>query len=475
MKFTYLVGKHEIKFGYQRENGDWKSYSDYPGGHETQGFYFRGGDPLDETNYRLRYTYVNINPGTHEKQRYWALFAQDKWSITDYVTLSAGVRWEQSNLKPKHAGGFSLDSWSPRVGIQWDFAKNGKSKFYANWGQYFERVPLALCSSMDPGHGSHQDLYRNGVLYQPYAFGQTPTSFLNGTDNQYTEEYLVGVEYELFPDFTIGLRAQFRSLMKVLEDVGYISDNQGTIDYIVMNPGTSQWPSVMDRWAQWIPGYERFPKPIRNYSGYTLTANKRYSNHWFMNASYTWSQLKGNFEGAGGGYGLGQLNPNASSLYDIPSYYAIHNYYGLLQQDRTHQIKIQGSYKFDFGLVLGANFELASGRPMNKFMGWPNQEVGYGTVMIVPRGSAGRMPTTWTMDIHAEYSFKIWKTDLAFFADIFNITNNQSQTGYVSTYYYTPDTWSEYTSGAVQPYPYWGKTSSRQGSRNMRLGVKWSF
>jgi len=64
---------------------------------------------------------------------------------------------------------------------------------------------------------------------------------------------------------------------------------------------------------------------------------------------------------------------------------------------------------------------------------------------------------------------------LALFADIFNVTNNQAQTAYVSTYYYQPDTWTDYFSGNLQKDPYWGKTAARQPSRNVRMGIKWSF
>jgi hypothetical protein len=93
----------------------------------------------------------------------------------------------------------------------------------------------------------------------------------------------------------------------------------------------------------------------------------------------------------------------------------------------------------------------------------------------VPRGSAGRYPGTWQLDFHAEYAFKIWKTDLAFFMDMFNVTNRQTATGIYQTAYYTPDTFNEVYSGQMTPDPNWGKTTGRQAPREVRLGVKWSF
>jgi len=101
---------------------------------------------------------------------------------------------------------------------------------------------------------------------------------------------------------------------------------------------------------------------------------------------------------------VARLNPGASSAYDIPEVILNANRYGWLPQDRRHQLKIQGSYRFDFGMVLGAHF--------------------------------------------------IYK---------------------YQTYYQTPDYLSDVTSGNLRRDLNWGKTSGRQGSRNARLGVKWTF
>ncbi len=50
------------------------------------------------------------------------------------------------------------------------------------------------------------------------------------------------------------------------------------------------------------------------------------------------------------------------------------------------------------------------------------------------RGTAGRTPTIWTLDLGAQYTFKIWKSNLALRADIFNVTNEQRTTTVDQTY-----------------------------------------
>jgi len=479
LKMTYLYNKHEIKFGGEYEALKWNSYNGYTGGRQWYVQYnLRNPNPASPNpeDYYYWFIYTLQNPRYYEKGAYTALFAQDKWSLSDNVTLSYGLRWERNEVKPDNGGAhLSLDSWSPRLGLSWDFMNNGRSKAYVNVGRFYQRLPIAMSSSMDPGHATYVDYYRRypKQFWFRNAYGVYATQVLGGVKNQYTDELVAGLEYEWKPDLTVGFRAVFRELGRVIEDVGYI-DPDGGISYIIMNPG-DQWPSsIMDRWASAVPDYERFPKPIRNYQGYTFTLNKRFADNWFLNANYTLSFLRGNYEGGSGGYSLAGLNPGASSAYDIPEHILNMNRYGWLPQDRRHQLKVQGSYRFDFGLILGANLTLQSGRPFDKRMGYPRQEAGYGTVLVEPRGS-DRLPGTWQLDLHAEYNWKLWKANLAFFADVFNVTNRQTATAKYQTYYVTPDTLADYLRGNLQRDSNWGKTSARQESRNARLGLKWSF
>ncbi len=474
-KETWLLGNHEIKFGGQYEFEKWNDFNDYTGGQYGVLYYNFGGTPLSANPNDYYYAdYWSVqNPRSYEKGYYTAVFVQDKWSVSDYLDLSYGVRWEQNEIKPGDGGQqVTMDSWSPRIGLSWDFMHNGKSKFYMNWGQFFMRTPIAVAQGMDPGHATLEHLQHFGAPYGHWTYGGTATTALGNIKNQYNNEFVMGVDYQLRPDMTVGLHAIFRSLKRVVEDVGYI-DNTGNISYILMNPG-EQWPGIMNRWATAVPDYERFPSPIRNYQGYTLTFNKRFSNNWFLKADYTWSQLMGNYEGGSGGYSLGQLNPMASSTYDVPEAMLIKNYFGYLPQDIRHNLKVEGSYRFTqgfaSGLVLGAVLNLHSGRPLDETYGYPYREIGYGTQLAAPRGSS-RLPGIWQLDLHAEYDIKLWRTTLALFTDIFNVTNRQTATSKWDQYYLAR---AHFNDPLVRDLN-WGLTTGRQGSRYARMGIRWSF
>ncbi len=476
-KVTYLVHRHEIKFGVQWEDQKWDAYNGYTGGvqYGVQGLLPFATDPFSS---RLKdYAVVTAaslqNPHWKTYGAYVAGFAQDTWSLADGLSLAYGVRWERNELNPQYGQHASFDSWSPRLGLTWDFAGNGRSKAFLNWGRYYERVPIAASYTMDPGHARYYTTTYLGQVVNTYTYGAIPTRVLPGTKNQYDDEFLAGAEYEVAPDFTVGFNALFRSLGEVLEDTAYLND-QGGISYYLMNPGTSQWPAVMNRWAGAFPDYERFAHPVRNYSAYTLTATKRYSNHWFLNASYTLSYLRGNYAGGSGGYGLTSLAPNISTAYDFPQHIYNQNRYGYLPQDVRHVLKAQAGYRFDFGLALGANLLVQTGRPLDKVYLYPLSGPGYSALYAAPRGE-DRMPGHWQLDLHVEQTMKIARSYLTLFADVFNVTNRQTPTDMYPYYYQRPATLQDVYAGHFQRDPNWGKPTALQAPRSLRLGLKWSF
>ncbi len=87
-------------------------------------------------------------------------FVQDSWSIVDKVTLNVGLRYDALTLQGQDGmTRIALnDQMSPRVGVVWDPTQQGRSKIFANYGRYYEYIPLdisdrALSSSQARGVG----------------------------------------------------------------------------------------------------------------------------------------------------------------------------------------------------------------------------------------------------------------------------------------------------------------------------------
>jgi hypothetical protein len=448
-------------------------------------------DLSNYTGYLFRAQDFMNDQAKKTKQEYYAYWAQDNWNITDYFMLKLGLRLDQlkmtggANYTPKFSPLPSRsvtinDMWAPRIGFTWDVAHNNKSKLYGFWGQYYERIPNDMAIRALTTEFFHFAYYKDAALTQPwdpdnngtgysYTYGFDPTLVTGGPGGKklkgsYNEEWILGFEYEIRPDFTMGVRAIYRSLGRVIEDISTDGANQ----YIVTNPGawSGIWvPDVFGRVdGNGNPYRYKFPRPVRIYKALEITMNKRFSNRWMMQGSYVLSRLQGNYEGLFSNDN-GQLDPNITSKYDIPS--LLINAYGLLPNDRTHVLKLYGGYFFEnIPLELSANFQLQSGTPISHLGADDAYGVNEGFAGV--RGTGGRTPTTWALDLGAQYTFKLWKSNLALRADIFNVTNEQRTTAVDQTY-------NNVNTLPQQTYPYYGMETAHQQARRIRLALRWTF
>jgi hypothetical protein len=441
-------------------------------------YWFRAGGYMDDENKKTKQTY----------SAYWV---QDNWNLTDYFMLKLGVRLDQIHMKGgnntrnvpdqiapgngyangKARGLFINDEWAPRVGFTWDVAHNNKSKLYGFYGMYYERIPNDMAIRALTDEVFHYSYFADAALTQPrpddtwhWTLGLSNTQIKGGPGGErlkgsYNEEFILGFQYEIRPDFSMGVRGIYRDLGRVIED---ISADGGQL-YIVTNP--DKWTNVWVPDPYGRPGYRwRFPKPVRIYRALEITADKRFSNNWMLQGSYVLSRLEGNYEGLYSNDNT-QLDPNITSKFDLPQ--LLVNGYGLLPMDRTHVLKLYGGYFFpNFPLELSGNFFLASGTPISAY--GADDVYGPNEGFCKVRGTAGRTPTVWTIDIGAQYSFKVWKSDLALRLDIFNVTNEQRTTSVDQTY-------NTVDNSPHQNYPYFMKELTHQQARRVRLAVRWTF
>ncbi len=508
------LGRHELSYGFQYYDIKYDYDFNYtgpgwtelapvdpfygrttPGGAVIRWQYTTSGSVPSHYLYRAQ-GFMNNN-AKKTSQNYYAYWAQDNWNLTDYFMLKLGVRLDQIHMKggnnninvpstfadPSMANGQARtvninDMWAPRIGFTWDIAHNNKSKLYGFWGQYYERIPNDMAIRALTDEYFHFSYFMDAGLTQPfqpanpgyhYTYGLYPTQITSGPNGgglkgSYNEETILGFQYEVAPDFTLGVRGIYRNLGRVIEDISV----DGASTYIVTNPNnwTNVW--VPDPFGRVNPDGSpwrwRFPTPVRMYKALEITAEKRFSNHWMFQGSYVLSRLEGNYEGLFSNDN-GQLDPNITSKYDIPS--LLVNGYGLLPNDRTHVLKLYGGYFFEnIPLELSGNFQLQSGTPISKL--GADDAYGLNEGFCTPRGTAGRTPTTWTFDLGAQYTFKIWKSNLALRADIFNLFNNQVTTRVDQTY-------NTANTADAQNYPYFKMETAHQAARRIRLAIRWTF
>ncbi len=431
----------------------------------------------------------NYKQNSHGETDESAIFIQDAWKVTDYLTLKVGARAESTDVSGDASKllanrGISLsfqDTIQPRIGFTWDFAHNGRSKLYGHYGQFYESIPLDI--NVRAFGNENYDFYfylypesglptinnaaagfgnNVGTLFYILKAGGG-TAADPGLKGQYLEEYVLGADYEIYNNVAVGITGIYRRLGRVIEDISVDGGNS----YFITNPGGWYYENPVTGIPLDEPVY--FPKPSRIYRAIELSFHKRYSNNWQMDASLLWSRNKGNYGGLFR-QDNGQLDPNITSLYDLPD--LLNGAYGLLPNDHKWQFKTYGSYKWDFGLITGFNFSWMTGTPVSKL--GAHKTYGPNERFIGNRGAYGRTPTLMNLDLHLAYPFALGdRFNLELMLDVFNVLNMQTATAVDQEYSFCNDPSQDESPECRNPN--WGAPTAYQLPRNFRVGVKFSW
>ena len=130
--------------------------------------------------------------------------------------------------------------------------------------------------------------------------------------------------------------------------------------------------------------------------------------------------MRGNYDGEVSQIEMGQTSPGINADFDYPAY--IHNSYGRLYQDRPHNVRLDGYYSTPWKLWVGVRAYFQSGAPISR-IGYFSQ--GFSDVQLVPKGTDGRLPSTWEASLTLGYPLAIGPLTVTAQLDVFNLFNNQ--------------------------------------------------
>ncbi|MBY6210461.1 TonB-dependent receptor [Microbulbifer agarilyticus] len=439
-----------------------------------------------------------------------AFYIQDTWDVTDTLTVQAGLRNE--TFDNKNANGQSFikveDQWAPRLSVVWDPTGAGNQKVFANWGTYY--LPIASNTNIRMSGAEtyiHEYYEWDGVTTNAdstpgnlgalagtvvYADGEVPdTRGLVDTNIEpmYQSEFILGYEMATEQGYILGAKGIYRNLETSIEDVAIDAavidyyNNSGTWDaglaggtveevfsgfhqYVLTNPGNAMniYIPEMDEYINLSADQLNYPEAKRQYGAVEFTFKRPFDGKWSLDASYTWAHSWGNNEGYVRSDN-GQDDAGLTTNFDQPG--LLDGGYGNLPNDRRHTVKAFGTYAFDMGLRMGANFMWQSGRPENCFGVHPTdvfaqqygQESFYCGGELVQRGSLGTTENFWNLDMNVQYPLAFANDqELLLSLDVFNILDNDTATEVVET------------EGGN-----FGKISRYQAPRSVRFGVRYDF
>jgi hypothetical protein len=517
--FLKLGGTHALKAGFEFEDAIFEDRAYYTGGALDR---VSAGGIVQQRQYAtvdaqgnvtVQPNGINATTSTFNE----AAYVRDSWNVgfVRGLTVNAGLRWEA--LQAHAADGSTVitiyDNLAPRVGFAYDVTRRGASKLYANYGRYYESLPLSINDTQFTNRGFSNYISampgscmrdgRGQVMLGSCSFRSLTAADINtstyakvqpGLQGQYLNEVVVGFQYDIGLDTVLGAAYIHRDLGRVIDD----ASPDGSGNFIIGNPGSDQSSAIADLRGQiahttdpaklkdlqytlqQVEGLATLPKPTRNYDALQLTAQKRLTHHFILLASYTYSRTLGNYQASLG-------SPNVSSLYDYRELMV--NTDGPLSTDRPHNFKLTGGYTQPIGkntLNLGLGASIISGAPIDVL--GIDSHYGSAIIYILPRGSGGRLPPLASVDLHLGFGRDLphgTRMELTF--DVFNLFNFQQVTSVDNTY--TTDVVSPIPGGVVADLknlrtasgtavvlnPNYGQPTGYQTPLSLRLGVRALF
>jgi hypothetical protein len=164
-KTAEVLGGHQFDIGYGYNDVRYSAVRSYSGpmwaqpaapgmepqdvGKEVYGafFYLYPTRAVGGTTYNNVYRMVRGNfsdPSVTTDTNYHYGFVQDAWQINRYITAKVGVRWEQQQIAGNLDQYTFAANWAPRLGFVIDPTGSRRTKLFANWGRFFEKIPQDL-------------------------------------------------------------------------------------------------------------------------------------------------------------------------------------------------------------------------------------------------------------------------------------------------------------------------------------------
>jgi hypothetical protein len=219
------------------------------------------GNPVYLQQIRGAYDGIYVN----STARYHVGWVNDSYQFNRYLTINAGLRWEQQWYAGNLLKYLFNDNWSPRLGFNIDPFGDQKSKIFFNYARYQLVLPLdaairQLGNEQDDSFFFTPDANSDrtakvdnlGVVVPlidsahtlnglpgksvtakfgaPTFSSSTGEGILPGTRMEYENEFVLGVQRQITPGSVLALRYSDRRLGRIVEDIGSQSVEGSVLD-----------------------------------------------------------------------------------------------------------------------------------------------------------------------------------------------------------------------------------------------------
>jgi len=336
------------------------------------------------------------------------------------------------------------DMLQPRLGVTWRYSDD--ATVFANFAQYHpEASSLARAASWDRNNlgrfvDARFDINGNFITSTLRA-GSSGKVFAEDLKPRRVDEITFGATKALRNGLSLRGHLRYREGSHFWEDM----PNNARLQTYAVNgvSGVGGAPTDIRAKGLYVPYLPAIQSEIGGSSfviaevdgAFTKYYEASFEAEWqgertFFNASYTWSQYRGNFD---------QDNTNqttdantfigSSNYADGPGQYVWDNKRGTLSGERPHIFKAYGYYTTNWKANIGAFLVAQSGKPWEPWSGTFYGQTPFLSTAYAEAAGSRRSPSHWQLDLNYTQDLKIGSMPLVKFrADLFNVLDKQ--TGY---------------------------------------------
>ncbi len=281
-----------------------------------------------------RGTYVGFK--VNSIGRYHAAYGNDTYVMNRFITIDAGLRWEEQRIGGTLMKYPFTGNWSPRMGINVDPFGDRKGKVFFNYGRNYWAMPLDAANRQlgneqddtayyfapeidsnhqliivpDAAHNlNHLPKYtdNSGVVHNfggPNFSSSTGEGIIPGTKSEYEDEYVLGVERDIKNGMVVKARYIDRRLGRIIEDIGSQSPEassiSGNYNGGIANPSPKTDIAVNEQEVTYTPAQFQAANGAALSSPTGLTADNytapvpgcAYGNDTYISAGGIWTNGK---------------------------------------------------------------------------------------------------------------------------------------------------------------------------------------
>jgi hypothetical protein len=374
-------------------------------------------------------------------------------------------RLSELGVSVQQPGQFTItnNNLSPRLSASWDPRSDGRTKLFATWGRYYDKLFLstvvgeqgpdvqALYYQFDPD-GIDVALVNNLAVATPNhnvgaVMSKSPPSIRQVDRNlktPYSDEFTVGFEREIAPELALAVRGIRRVFRDQLQDqdvnhvaiidpvTGRFSDLLGNLTFVSARGQPPTQVRVPDGKPDLFINNLFFNQVLRvgnfndaRYTAIEVELRRRLARRWEFQASYVYSRAQG------------QAEDFQSRAGNDPS--VTESEYGYLDFDQRHVVKLNGTVFLPGDWQMGAAASWSSGLPysvISRFFAVDNASYsqfrtrfGYTLVessgarfVSLPRNSE-RNAAVLDINLSARRSFVIGRNTAGISLEVFNLLN----------------------------------------------------